>query len=215
MEKFLDYLAEKFGYRVALLVLILLYFMFVFVISTTFVVLTSFTAKSQDNPIEGQQVLFSANSYYKDFDYYTVSYSDSFNRAVWAIYQCDNTEKYNLKRRSKFSSFFRLKHSDYKKIGYDRGHMVPAEIMSVDTAAYYGTFSMANVAPQLPRINRKYIKKTEELERLYLEDLGFIKVHLTTTPSDKWVNGINIPESFSKIIVDKDDNVLMTITITQ
>lgn len=42
----------------------------------------------------------------------------------------------------------------YTGLGYDRGHMVPAEDMDYSVLAMHQTFSMANIAPQTKELNR-------------------------------------------------------------
>jgi len=48
---------------------------------------------------------------------------------------------------------FAAKHASYTSSGYDRGHMMPANDAST-TDAQKETFSIANVVPQTPKLNR-------------------------------------------------------------
>lgn len=57
--------------------------------------------------------------------------------------------------------------SDYTQTGYDRGHMCPAADRSGSTHAMTATFSMANIAPQVPALNRGAWKKIEDATRRY------------------------------------------------
>lgn len=54
------------------------------------------------------------------------------------------------------------RHSDFTRSGYDRGHMCPAADRNNDTGAMRSTFSLANVAPQSPALNRGAWKSTED-----------------------------------------------------
>lgn len=56
-------------------------------------------------------------------------------------------------------------HADFNKSGYDRGHMCPAADKSTDLYLMRSTFDLANVAPQIPGLNRGAWKKTESFCR--------------------------------------------------
>lgn len=57
--------------------------------------------------------------------------------------------------------------SDYTHTGYDRGHMCPAADRSTSRRTMMATFSMANIAPQVPALNRGAWKRIEEACRRY------------------------------------------------
>lgn len=57
--------------------------------------------------------------------------------------------------------------SDYTRTGYDRGHMCPAADRSYSRHAMMATFSMANIAPQAPAMNRGAWKRIEDATRRY------------------------------------------------
>lgn len=59
------------------------------------------------------------------------------------------------------------KPSDYTRSGYDRGHMCPAADRSSSRRAMMATFSMANIAPQVPALNRGAWKRIEDATRSY------------------------------------------------
>ena len=49
---------------------------------------------------------------------------------------------------------FRVKPADYNNSGFDRGHMTPAADYSLSQQAMDSTFTMANVCPQSPQLNK-------------------------------------------------------------
>ena len=51
---------------------------------------------------------------------------------------------------------------DYKRSGYDRGHLCPAADMSFNAKAMSETFYMSNMSPQVPMFNRGIWKELEE-----------------------------------------------------
>ena len=59
------------------------------------------------------------------------------------------------------------KPSEYTRTGYDRGHMCPAADRSTSRRAMMATFSMANIAPQAPALNRGAWKRIEDATRRY------------------------------------------------
>lgn len=61
------------------------------------------------------------------------------------------------------------KPSDYTHTGYDRGHMCPAADRSCSKRAMMATFSMINIAPQVPALNRGAWKKIEDASRKYAQ----------------------------------------------
>lgn len=58
------------------------------------------------------------------------------------------------------------RHGDFNRCGYHRGHLCPAADRSSSIADMRATFSMSNVAPQLPTINCGSWKQTENSCRL-------------------------------------------------
>lgn len=50
---------------------------------------------------------------------------------------------------------------DYARSGYDRGHMCPSDDFSASLVLMRSTFSLSNVSPQVPTLNRGAWKKTE------------------------------------------------------
>jgi len=59
---------------------------------------------------------------------------------------------------------FATRHASYTNSGYDRGHMMPAGDAST-TPAQKETFSVANIVPQAPKLNRGTWARIESLVR--------------------------------------------------
>ena len=64
---------------------------------------------------------------------------------------------------------FRVKPTDYLHSGFDRGHMIPAADFSSTQDALQSTFTMANMAPQSPVLNKGCWAKLEAFIR-YLHE---------------------------------------------
>ena len=68
----------------------------------------------------------------------------------------------------------------YRKSGYDRGHMAPAADMATK-GAQDDSFSLANMVPQLPELNRRSWAEVEETARNLA--LSYGEVFLVTGPA--------------------------------
>jgi endonuclease G len=96
---------------------------------------------------------------------------------------------------------------DYAKSGYDLGHMAPNEDFAWDAGEQKDTFSMANVAPQVPGLNRQGWERLEEDVRAWALTRGELQVYVgpiygetsKTIGADK----LPIPSAFYKIVLDR------------
>ena len=88
----------------------------------------------------------------------------------------------SVKRRSmRFASDYdtpapRATHSDYTKSGYDRGHMCPAADRKSSASRYMATFTMSNVVPMWPSVNRESWKAIEVATRNLLRSYRHVIV---------------------------------------
>jgi endonuclease G len=91
---------------------------------------------------------------------------------------------------------------DYTRSGYDRGHMAPAADMPT-LAAQTQSFSLANMAPQEPALNRGLWSEIEETARGMAERDG--EIYVVTGPlfstNNKTLKGrVAVPSGFFKAI---------------
>ena len=78
---------------------------------------------------------------------------------------------------------FRVKPTDYNNSGFDRGHMIPAADFAVTQEALQSTFSMTNIAPQSPQLNKGLWAKLEALVRyLHVKHEAFEEMVVITGP---------------------------------
>jgi endonuclease G, mitochondrial len=144
---------------------------------------------------------------------FTVGYSDKRGNPLWVAYKLtpvpDRTP--SMERPTRFTTDKRasnqVKHGDYDKSGYDRGHMAPNYAIS----ALYGkkaqleTFLMTNITPQKPNLNRKIWQRLEEVEVKYFTRLAkTIWVTTGTVFDDKMEHlktapHVQIPTAFFKL----------------
>lgn len=93
----------------------------------------------------------------------------------------------------------------YSASGYDLGHMDPAQDNAWRTDVSRDSFSMMNVAPQLPGLNRQEWERLEEDVRAWALDRGDLLVYVGPVFSKppQFLSGVAIPGAFFKIVVDR------------
>jgi len=138
--------------------------------------------------------------------------------AVWYELKGELVSKRNIKKRPKFytekniKSKYRAKPKDYKKTGFDRGHLASDASFDYDEKKQRKAYSMANVVPQYPRVNRVKWLKVERYERLVAVKMKKVKVvNIVDYSEDKGTigkNKISIPTAFIKILFNDDEKYI-------
>jgi endonuclease G len=99
----------------------------------------------------------------------------------------------------------RAQPSDYEHSGYDQGHQAPADDFAWDIGAMKDSFSMANMAPQLPGLNRAEWERLEETVRAWAWQRGDLIVYVGPIfKASKRAIGpdhVQVPSAFWKVIV--------------
>jgi len=143
---------------------------------------------------------------------YSLCYSESHEQAEWVFYAIT---KSNLKGTYKRSNDFRpdpkvrtgsASLADYRGSGFDRGHLCPAAVNKWSASAMSESFYMSNMSPQWPGFNRGIWKRLESQVRTwaYKND----KIYVVSGPilrpglSKIGRNGVSVPESYYKAILD-------------
>lgn len=151
-----------------------------------------------------------------DHQYFLISYNKDHMLPNWVRYSL-TAEKLKIKkakRRNKFlpdpllarKGWEPVLGGDYKKSGYDRGHMAPSEDFVWDQSVNNATFYMTNIAPQLGSLNRGPWKVLEEKVRRWAcfeENITVITGPLLEANLPKIKSKISIPKKFFKVIVDE------------
>lgn len=153
--------------------------------------------------------------------FFSLSYSEEFEQAEWVAYMITSERaKGMVKRNDKFISdpFVASKSAssaDYKKTGFDRGHLAPAADMKFDEIAMKECFYMSNISPQLPGFNRGIWKNLEEKLRNWalIEDTLYVITAGILTNIDKEIgeNRVGVPNFFYKIILKYNANEMKAI----
>jgi endonuclease G len=145
-------------------------------------------------------------------DYYTLSYNEKYEQAEWVAYNLTSKHIQNTKfKRPFFSTDKKIKsksahYKDFKKSGYDKGHLCPAGDRKFSKAAHDETFIMSNVSPQKHDFNSGVWNRLEQKTRywakkykgLYVITGGVLTKNLPTIGRNK----VAVPTQFYKIVFD-------------
>ena len=118
----------------------------------------------------------------RHFAHYTICYRESYEQAEWSAYCLTEEELVkNAGRTDDFRSDPEIatgsaSPADYKKSGYDRGHLSPAADFAFDEKAMSETFYMSNMSPQKGSLNRGIWKDLETEVRLWAKNFGRVYV---------------------------------------
>tara|TARA_R110002124_G_scaffold99337_1_gene245344 strand:+ start:79562 stop:80380 length:819 start_codon:yes stop_codon:yes gene_type:complete len=147
--------------------------------------------------------------------FYSLSYSETHEQAEWVAYPLI---KKHLSRNDFERPYFvedrkvSTKSADwrnYKKSGYDRGHLCPAGDRRFNYEAYHETFLTSNISPQNHDFNSGVWNSLEQKVRFWAEKFDGVYV-VTGGVLIEGLKGIgdehvSVPEEFYKIILDASD----------
>lgn len=108
--------------------------------------------------------------------------------------------------------------SDYRRSGYDRGHLLPSADRNDSEIENLSTFHYSNIAPQLPALNRGTMNALEQKIREWA--IKYDSLHIVTgsilndnsnRPTQKIGKGVAVPQYFYKVIAVKHKGSYKTI----
>lgn len=147
---------------------------------------------------------------------YTLSYSEKHEQAKWVAYKLTNDEV-NHSRNYKRPYFIEdpkvktgsAKWYNYKKSGYDKGHLCPASDRSFSKQAYDETFYTSNISPQNHQFNTGIWNRLEQKTRYWATKYRTIYVIsggvLTDGLDEIGEEQVSVPKFFYKIIFTYSD----------
>ena len=142
--------------------------------------------------------------------YYALSYNEKFEQAEWVSYFLrSQNEGIGHFKRPRFINDPKVTtvsaaSDNYKKSGYDRGHLCAAADMRFSKSAFDETFFTSNISPQKHNFNDGIWKQLEEKSRywatkyngIYVVTGGILQIGLPTIGPEK----VAIPNYFYKIL---------------
>ncbi len=160
----------------------------------------------------------------RDFNYYSICYRESYEQAEWSAYKLTKDQLANRVNRT---DDFRPDPSistgsadlaDYKKSGYDRGHLTPAADREMSQEAVSETFYMSNMSPQFPAFNREIWQYLEHQVRVWAEKFGTVYVisgPVLEKPAGQYAsighNKVSIPQYYYKVILAQNNDTPIAI----
>lgn len=145
---------------------------------------------------------------------YEVSYNFEHRVPNWVFYQLssENLKLSCAKRKDDFKPDPLLVNavlpavngSDYKRTGFDRGHMAPSGDFRWDPQLDNETFFMSNMCPQTANLNQKAWNSLEDRIRKWACAFGELKIYtgpLLKEGLPRLNSCVSIPEEFFKVIV--------------
>lgn len=148
---------------------------------------------------------------------YTINYNEDHEVANWVEYTLEKEFLQNcVKRKNNFRvdptlSTGSATLADYKRSGYDRGHLVPAGDMKLNAKVMSETFFMSNMTPQPSRFNQITWNKLEKLvrawamkyEKLWIITGPILHDNLSTIGKD---NRVSVATEYFKVLLRKENN---------
>lgn len=162
-----------------------------------------------DGPLE--EPMLCENDNYQHHSAYSFVYSEMHEQSKWVAYQLKksklkkNTERTDRFKQDKLVASKTATNKDYRKSGYDKGHLAPAADMVWDETAMDESFFFSNISPQLPAFNRGIWKRLEEDVRRWATK--YDSIYVVTGPVFKGViktigeNNVSVPSHFFKALL--------------
>ncbi len=144
-------------------------------------------------------------------NYYTLEYSEIHEQARWVAYPLTRSHLTSDDRRRPYFEedpgvkTFSADWRNYRKSGYDRGHLCPAGDRRFSEAAYNETFYTSNISPMKSDFNAGVWNRLEiqvrnwarKYDSLYVITGGVLRQGLPTIGYE----GVTVPPMFYKIVV--------------
>lgn len=153
-----------------------------------------------------------------DKQVFTICYDYRMKGAKYVAYTLSGSKvnAVNIKKRSSFyteknlKKQYRSQTKDYTHTGYDRGHLANDASFDYNKNVLRKTYTMANIIPQAPVVNRKTWIKAEKLERKVAVSLGTVNiingVIYSSSPKRIGENRVAVPDAFWKMIYNDSKN---------
>ena len=145
--------------------------------------------------------------------HFTLSYSEADEQAEWVAYRLTRDELRNVaEREDNFREDPKVlsgsaSPDDYRRSGYDRGHLAPAGDMGFSEEAMSESFYMSNISPQDRAFNRGIWRTLEGQTRDWAAENGSLYVVTGGVLAEKIEvigrkNKVTVPKYFYKILLD-------------
>ena len=117
------------------------------------------------------------NNYLIEKPSYALSYNCETGTPNWVSWQLNNSWLGSVERSDDFrpdsdipQDCYAVRPNDYRRTGYDRGHMTPSGDRTRRVKDNSATFVMTNIIPQSPANNREVWRELEEYSRKLVKE---------------------------------------------
>ena len=172
--------------------------------------------RSENSPFVEELLPSSTNDAIVVHDYFVLSYSEPHEQAEWVAYTLKKSHlTYDDRERPYFIEDPKVKSKsadwrNYKRSGYDRGHLCPAGDRRFSEYAYNETFYTSNITPQDKEFNSGIWNRLEKQVRQWCKSYGTIYVItggvLKGNMEEIGDEDVDVPNAFYKIVVRKNRN---------
>lgn len=153
------------------------------------------------------------NNFLVEREPYVLSYSKARNGLNWASWRVDKRWLGSVDRQDNFSpdgelpeGFYQVTPGDYRRSGYDRGHMVPSGDRTLTPRDNSLTFLMTNIFPQVSANNRGPWRELEQYGRDLVQQKGKALYVIGGIYGDSGkVGRVTVPSRVWKVIVVLDN----------
>lgn len=145
-------------------------------------------------------------------EYYSFSYNEKHEQAEWVAYELKRSHlSKNHYKRPYFISDASVKTKsadwrNYKKSGFDKGHLCPAADRKFSKQAHDNTFLTSNISPQNHEFNSGIWNRLEQKTRYWANKYDGVIVFtggiLTNNTQKIGYEQVTVPNYFYKIIFD-------------
>ena len=164
----------------------------------------------------GEELLPVRKGIFVRHTYYCLDFNKEHRQANWVYYEL--FPKRMVKQAARKDNFrvdpalgeWCATLSDYRKSGYDRGHLCPAADMTFSEKAMSETFYLSNMSPQTGALNRGLWADLEAIVRQMAVDNE--KVYVVTGPvltdgpfETIGENEVAVPHQYYKVVLDYTD----------
>ena len=153
-----------------------------------------------------------------DKQVFTICYDFKMKAAKYVAYTLDGNKVNvtNIKKRPSFyteknlKKKYRATNKDYKGSGYDKGHLASHDSFNNKKKTLAKTYTLANIVPMSPKVNRYTWFKAEKLERKVaagLKEVSVINgVIYSSNPKRIGKNRVAVPDAFWKMLYNDSKN---------
>ncbi len=156
-------------------------------------------------------------------DAYTFSYAEAHEQSEWVAYFLTASDLGNANYERPFfieDPMVETESADwrnYKKSGYDKGHLCPAGDRKSSYIAYKETFFTSNISPQKHDFNSGIWNRLEEKTRYWAEKYNGIYVItggvLTADLKTIGKEDVSVPNYFYKVLLTKDGSKMIAFLV--